>query len=113
MNNVYTIQGSAISVNKMTIGKKVLTKEYRQFKEAMALELAFQRKTIRKDRNLTVIITFFLKELYRKDIDGGLKIVLDAGTEAGLWTDDRNIVTLVVKKVKSEKNYIQIEILER
>lgn len=113
MTKIYTINEASVSVNEMTKGRKYLTDKYKEAKDRFALELCFQKKVMRKDKDLTVIITFYMKELYRKDVDGGVKIVLDACTEAGVFIDDRNITTLVAKKVKSEKDFITIEILEK
>lgn len=108
---IYTIYEGAISVNKMKAGKTVLTKEYRDFLERASLELAYQKPVMRKGDNISVKITFYYKELYRQDIDNGVKAVLDSATRAGLWTDDRKITTLVVKKEKSDKPRVEIEIL--
>jgi len=111
MGKVFTIWEGSVSVNEMTKGKKILTEKYRDFKDRAALEIAFQKPIIRKGNNITVSVTFFIKELYRKDIDGGIKAVLDACTEAGLWVDDRYIETLIVKKVLSDVEKVEIEIL--
>jgi len=110
-NKIYTIYEGAVSVNQMTKGKKILTNKYREFKERASLEVAFQKPTMRKGGNITVALTFYIKNLYIKDIDGGIKATLDACTEAGCWEDDRYIETLIVKKIRSEKEYITIEIL--
>lgn len=111
MNKVYTIWEAAVSVNEMTKGKKILTEKYRDFKTRAALEIAFQKPVKRKGKNISVKVTFFMKELYRKDVDGGIKAVLDACTEAGCWEDDRYIETLILKKVKSDVDKVEIEIL--
>ena len=107
----YFIYEKPVSVNAMHKGVKRLTPEYKDFKERAALEIAFQKPKMRRGKDISVKVTFYCKELYRGDIDNGIKSCLDACTEAGVFEDDRWITTLLVKKVKAEKDYVEIEIL--
>lgn len=111
MSKVFIIQAKPISINQMRKGRTFLTKEYKEFKQDAVIELLSQKPVKNRSKEITVKVTFFCKELYRGDIDNSTKSVLDSCTEAGMWEDDRYITVLILKKIKSTKDYVEIELL--
>lgn len=113
MSNIYKIQAKPISVNQMRKGRTFLTKEYKDFKKDAVIELLSQKPKKNKSKDITVVITFHCKELLRGDVDNSAKSVLDSCTLAGLWEDDRYITCLVLKKVKADKDSVEIEVHDK
>lgn len=111
MNKVFTLSTKPISVNSMRKGRTYLTTEYQRYGEMAHWELFSQHPIKDEGKELTVEVRYYLKSLHRADVDNYAKGVLDACTKAGLWEDDRYITTLILKKIKSDKEYVEIEIL--
>lgn len=113
---IFEINQKPISVNRMRRGRTFLTPEYKNFKETARMEIWAKMVSLRikmcEDEEMSVSIVFEATKPKIFDIDGGLKAVLDACTEAGLWKDDRYITKLLVTKVKSDKDRILIEIIK-
>lgn len=111
---VFEINDKPVSVNQMRRGRTFLTKVYKDFKANATMELLFQKSNLRhvtdENKEMCVEVWFELTTANSSDIDGVLKCVLDAGTEAKLWKDDRYITTLIVHKKKAIKNKVIIKI---
>jgi len=105
---MYTIRAKPISTNRMRRGRTFLSKEYKEFKEDAVLELLSQKPKKNESKELDVTIIFHCKELYRGDVDNMAKGVLDSCTEAGLWKDDRYIISLTLIKEKAKKDSVTI-----
>lgn len=95
----------------MRRGRTFLTPEYKRFKKDAVLELKSQKPKMVMGKNLEVSIIFYLKEIYRCDIDNLIKSVLDSCTEAGLWEDDRYILQLTLVKEKANKDSVSIIVI--
>ena len=95
----------------MRKGRTFLTSEYERYRDMAVWELFGQKPSKNESKELKVEIRYFLKSLHRADIDNYAKGVIDACTKAGLWVDDRYITELILKKIKSDKDYVEIEIL--
>lgn len=111
MNKIFTISNKPISVNSMRKGRTFLTTEYERYKDMAKWELFAQKPIKNESKDLHVEIRYYLKSLYKADIDNYAKGVIDACTQSGLWEDDRYIMELTLKKIKSDKDYVEIEIL--
>lgn len=111
MSKVYIISQKPISTNAMKKGRSFLTKDYKNFRESASLELAFQRPIMRKGKNVVLSIVFHCKELYRGDLDNMAKSTIDCCVDAGIIEDDRFVETLILKKVKDNKDFVEIEVL--
>ena len=111
MNKIFTLSSKPISVNSMRRGRTYLTTEYERYGTMAQWELFGQHPIKNESKELTVEIRYYLKSLYRADVDNYAKGVIDACTKAGLWEDDRYIMCLILKKIKSDKEYVEIEIL--
>jgi len=111
---IFEINDKPVSVNQMRRGKTFLTDVYKTFKQRASLELLAQKRSRKHEtderKDLVVELWFDLTTANSSDIDGVLKCVLDAGTEAGLWKDDRYITDLIVHKRKSAINKVRIKI---
>lgn len=105
-----TIKTPPISVNQLYTGRRFLTKEGRETKEAMAREAFVQHRGEPRKDKISVIIFFYFKD-NRKDIDGCLKALFDS-MEGILWDNDRQIVSMKVYKLFDKQNpRTEIEIL--
>jgi crossover junction endodeoxyribonuclease RusA len=86
--------------------RRVLSKEAKAFRRDVAaiIRERFDRGAIDdtwldavRERPLACDLTFYFETPYKRDLDGGLKITLDAvGDQLGL--DDRYIVSLTLEK---------------
>lgn len=97
------------SVNNqyVTVGRRrVLSKDAKGFRRSVAgiVRDAFDRGRIDpswpaqlKEQPLACDLTFYFETPYKRDLDGGLKIALDALFEA-LGLDDRYVVSLTLEK---------------
>jgi crossover junction endodeoxyribonuclease RusA len=91
----------------VTVGRRrVLSKDARGFRRSVAgiVRDAFDGGRIDprwpaqfKEQPLACDLTFYFETPYKRDLDGGLKITLDALLEA-LELDDRYIVSLTLEK---------------
>lgn len=104
----------------VTAGKRrVLSKSARAFKnEVTQLLLRHREKnriTAAQERaiassHLGVYLTFFFETPMRRDLDGGLKIALDA-MGAGLDFDDRKVVDIhLTKKIDPLRPRLEVEL---
>lgn len=87
-------------------GARVLTEQARNWKEVTAWTI---RAALGRGRHnplsgpVSVEITFSLPGRQRWDLDNHHKLLLDAITESGLWSDDSQVVRLDSKLVRSER----------
>lgn len=107
----FVILQPPVSVNEMRKGQTFLTKKYKEFKESAAFEIAIQKPKMNMGKELTVSFTFYTKSLHKWDTSNMVKAVEDACTQGGMWLDDRYITTHILKKVKSDIDKIEVEIL--
>lgn len=91
----------------VTVGKRrVLSTNAKQFRRAVATTLQPMLRDGRiapewldtlKEQPLVVDLAFYFESPYKRDLDGGLKIALDALCDT-LGLDDRYIVSLTLEK---------------
>lgn len=104
----------------VTVGKRrVLSKPARAFKAEVKAALLRHRErnglTAAQERTLAsawigVYLTFFFETPLKRDLDGGLKIALDAMAE-GLGFDDRRIVDLhLTKRIAPLQPRLEVEL---
>lgn len=108
---MYKINEKPVSVNAMRKGRTFLTTEYKRFKRDAVLELLSQKPKKVLGKTLEVTLIFYLKDLYKCDIDNLAKSTIDSCTEAGLWEDDRYITTLTLIKEKANKDSVSIIVI--
>ena len=82
-------------------GRNILSKKYRETKEALALETKSQWKGAPLKAKLTVNIVLYFGDKRHRDIDAYLKILLDS-MEGIVYEDDEQIVELHVFKEYSK-----------
>lgn len=96
-------------------GKRVLSKEYRGFKAALAGECSLPRPL---DGPLCVTVAEAWARQHRTgpaaglalgDIDSPLKCILDALKEGGAYHDDAQVVRLIAAKDIGNETFIEIE----
>lgn len=107
MRKVIDYYGRLCGVNKRYINRRYnLTKEYREQHERLVLLCKVLGKCfmLKKD----VYVTMYIHT--SKDIDGVIKPVLDVLQEAEVYGNDRQVVSLSVRKIKIKRN--QVERLE-
>lgn len=105
------ITTKAIGVNRLYRGRRFLTKEGKETKEAYAWEIALQwKKEVVESEDVAVNIIFYYSKR-RPDIDGGLKALLDS-MEQIIYKNDNQISELHVYRQKDEANpRIEVSIL--
>lgn len=93
-------------------GRRFLTKEAKEIKEAIAWEVASQYKGELLNKDIQLNIRFFVANS-RIDIDNYLKGLLDCLTGL-IWTDDRYITELHVYKIIEKNNpRVEIDLIEK
>lgn len=115
----FTVRTQPVSINNRYIidsrkgkPKLILSEEYRNAKEAVQWEIHSQfRGEIRTEDGLTVNILQYFSDNRRRDIDGYIKMILDAMTGV-VYKDDSQIEELNVVKIKDHDEFlIQIQVL--
>lgn len=91
-------------------GRRFLSKEGKDTKDAIAWEIRSQLKFEPLEGSVALTITFYFKNA-RMDIDNALKGLLDCMTGL-IYRDDRQIVELhVYKKIDKKEPRIEIKVL--
>lgn len=96
-----------LSVNKAFKGKRYKTNECKHYEECLWYLLPRENK-IRGKVHITY--RFFLKNHKMMDIDNLVKVLQDILVKKGYIDDDRFIYRMVVEKIPSLVDKIQIEI---
>ena len=91
-----TIKTLPISTNRLYYGRKILTKEARENKEAMAWEMRAAWKGKPLEGNIKLTIDLYWPDNRPHDWDN-LKALGDSGNGI-LWNDDSQIVEATVRK---------------
>lgn len=104
-----TIPIKPLSVNNCWQGRRFKTREYTQYQRDVSILLMPYRNK-KYEGDVRVFIRWYLKSVLRMDIDNPCKPLLDILVKNGIIRDDRNVQELHLYKVKSEKEYIVIDI---
>ena len=96
-----------ISVNRCWQGRRFKTKEYDSWIE---LGLYLLPKVKMHKGEISIRLSFFVKNAKRSDLDNMIKPTLDLLVKGGWIEDDRFIYNLVATKNQSEEEGIEIEI---
>ena len=113
INNQYVTVGRRRVLSK---DAKAFKKDVRKLIEAARLKgtiLVADEQTIRESL-LGIYLTFHFETPFRRDLDGGLKIALDAVCEA-LGVDDRMVVDLHLTKQidpRTPRLELELEVIE-
>lgn len=107
------INQKAISLNNAyplgKQGRRYLTKEGKEFKEAVIATTYLYNKDVKKIKSTSendrygVMITFAFKDKRRRDIDDYFKLCIDALTGI-IWEDDSQIYQLIGTKIQPAPN---------
>ena len=98
-----------ISINSCWQGRRYKTKEAKIYDKS--LQLLLPKKKI-EAQFYAVKYIFYLKSILKADIDNFIKVIQDNLVKKGIIRDDRFILKIEAQKIKSEKDYIEIEIME-
>lgn len=104
------IDTKPLSVNQAwRSGPRYRSKEYLQY-EKDVLKLLPKMGKVKGE--FEIDITFYTKNYKRCDADNIVKPLLDILKKAGMIEDDSKCVRLQVFKEKSDKNYLELDILQ-
>lgn len=81
----------------------------RTAEEHMAWAWKLHRRGRVFDGNLAVACVFYMPTRRRVDGDNMIKLVLDAGTKAGVWHDDSQVTTKLLR-VELDRDYPRTEV---
>lgn len=109
MIQIVEIPLKPLSINQAFQGQRYKTPECKHYEECLWYLLP--KKTIIKGK-IHILYRFFLKNHARMDIDNLVKVLQDMIVKKGYIEDDRLIYRMVVEKVPSKSDKIQIEIKE-
>ena len=99
----------SLSVNKAWSGRRFKSVYYKEFEKEVCALLPFSHKTITSE--VEIHYTFYVKNYKMSDVDNMIKPIQDLIIAREYLKDDRQIVFLSAEKVKSEKESIEIEII--
>jgi crossover junction endodeoxyribonuclease RusA len=96
-------------------GRRILSAEARRWRRVAeqqigAIEIDAQFRQISRDGYLAVFFDFYFETPLKRDLDGGLKIALDAIC-AALDVDDRRVVDIhLVKRIDPLRPHVAVEL---
>ena len=96
-----------LSVNEAWAGRRFKSKKYKQYEKDIDFLIRNQSE---EHGEFNVIYTFFIKNYGRTDIDNLIKPLQDILVKKGYIEDDRKIVSMTVRKIKSKDEKIIVEI---
>ncbi len=97
-----------LSINIAWQGQRFKTKDYKQYENDFYKVVSRAKKPL--TGNISVKYVFFLKNCSRTDVDNLIKPTQDLLVKRGYIEDDRKIVHIDARKIKSMTDYIHIEI---
>lgn len=98
-----------LTSNKIWQGRRFKTKDYSIYEKDL-LRLLPKEECILGETRVEYI--FGLPSLFRGDLDNFLKPLNDILVKGGYMEDDRYIIELHARKVKSKKPFIKIKIIK-
>jgi Holliday junction resolvase RusA-like endonuclease len=103
-----SIDTPTLSQNQAWKGKRHKSDEYLAFEEEMLWKLP---KMTPLDGLIEVRYNFHMKNHKMKDIDNPVKIFTDILVKAGIIKDDRYIYRMILDKIPSSVDKIEVEIV--
>lgn len=100
------IEIKPLSINAAFQGRRFKTPAYNQYEKDLAILLP----KIMYTGLVKIDYTFYLKNFLMTDVDNLIKPLQDIIVKAGIIEDDRKIISLTAKKVKSGVNGIEFKI---
>jgi len=97
---VFIFPGVACSVNKMYFQqgrRRVLTKDYRDYKETIKKIIGFKRLPP-VINEVKIKLVYFQPDNRKRDIDNIIKPILDGITQSGYWADDSIVIKVTAEK---------------
>ena len=107
-NTVFKLELKALSVNKCWQGRRFKTPDYNKYEQDVSFLLP---KNIIITGEIGMLIEYHCKNYKMIDLDNLCKPLLDILVKNGIIEDDRKIVKLNLRKIKSDLNdYLIISI---
>lgn len=100
----------ALSVNKAWAGRRFKSSYYVDFTRDVCRLLPFAKYTITSE--CEVHYKFYVKNYKMSDTDNMVKPITDLIVQLNYLKDDRQIVYITARKIKSLEHKIEIEIIE-
>jgi len=113
--------GAKVDILVSTYGRTGKDREWRDEFRKKLREKGVMPKSVPQYSKLSVQIIFYLTDLFSKDIDNMIKLVLDAifideayrkNEPYLINVDDNHVVSIVANKAEAEKEGIPIEICQ-
>lgn len=101
------IDAKPFSVNKAWRGgARYRTNGYKDFEK----EVLYQLPKVQIEGEVEIDFVFYVKNYSRSDTSNLIKCLEDILVHGGMIEDDRKVVALTAKKIKSNKERIEVEI---
>ena len=105
-----TLNVKPLSINKCWQGKRFKTKIYKNYEEELLLFLKRYKPSDAKTKFYKVNLLFGIENFALTDVDNLVKPLMDIIVKAGIIKDDRYVAEYNIRKIKSEKNFVKINI---
>lgn len=103
-----TLDTKPLTVNQVWQGKRFKTKKYKEYEQEVMILLP--RGQEKPQGRLRVEYRFYLKHHSTTDYDNLIKPLQDILCKASIIEDDRFIYEATIKKIQSERDYVEIQI---
>lgn len=104
-----------LSINKAFQGRRFKTPEYDDYTDLVSGLLQAQKRMFnltKRDYNIyTVSYNFYLVNHKKTDLDNMVKLITDLLVLNGFIKDDRMIYSMNLKKIPSDKDWVEIDIV--
>lgn len=98
-----------VSINVVWQGQRFKTKIYKVYERDLSKLLMIYQKPPQTE-NIKITYKFYQKALFRGDVDNLIKPLQDILVKNGFMKDDRYITEMHIYKIKSDTDYMEIEI---
>lgn len=100
-----------VSINCCWQGRRFKTKDYLKYeRDIFYLLREYKRPEMLTNEPIKITFRFYLKSTTKSDADNFLKPIIDILVKQEFLKDDRYIQEYHIYKVKSEEDYIEVEI---
>ena len=105
----FTLSLKPLSLNHCYRGRRFDTPEKKRYDRALQLLIPRVRSKI-KGPYYRVIFRFFLKRWLAGDLDNLCKVLLDNIVDAGIISNDRRVVEIMLQKFPAKTDRIEVEV---
>ena len=100
------IEVKPMSVNQVWQGRRFKTQAYKQYEQ----DCGWFIKCPMIKGEVKVHYKFYIKHFSISDVDNFIKPIQDILVKNGAIEDDRKIIKITAEKIKSENEYIEVEL---